>query len=147
MLNKKSLGILIVSCFFAGCASNQLVPFPDQSKDIENTDLARIYVVRPSIIGTALPMTIRDNGKKIGRTFGRGYLSWEREPGKIEIQSESENTSVLKLNVMKGNTYFVKQSIYPGFFICRSSLFGLSAEEGKKILKKCKAPKLTERKD
>src|SRR5215831_16521262 len=84
-------GLLILVCA-AGCVSQhqQLVHFPAQDKPIEDSEKARIYVMRkPWLWNMASHMaivTVRDGEETIGSIAGhRGYLCWEREPGQARI--------------------------------------------------------------
>lgn len=143
------LGMLIfVSAVSTGCTSTrQFVPLPDQDVALENPNAVRIYVLRPTVFGGAVKMKVFDNGKSIGETLGGGYLSWEREPGDAMIESRAENTSHVLLNTEVGETYYVQQHVSMGLVMARNHLEELDHEEGKKLLKKCKPPKLAKSKD
>ena len=82
-----------------GCASTrQYVRLPDQTRNIENSEQSRIYVIRPTSPGFTLfpfEMGVRDGERLIGDTGPQGYLCWERTPGKTAISSTLENTSTV----------------------------------------------------
>ncbi len=138
---KKAVFIVTVSLFIGGCASTrQYVPLPDQSKTIENPDKARIYVMRPTVFGAAISMSVQDGDKAIGKTGPNGYLSWERDPGQALISSKAENTYSLDVDVEKGMTYYILQHVRTGFWIARTKLELLSLSKGLEALKNCKAP-------
>ena len=129
-----------------GCASTrQYVPIPDQNISIENPDNVRIYVMRPTSFGGGIATTIKDGSEEIGATGPGGYLCWERKPGKTVITGIAENHSNVDLEADKGKAYYIFQHIRIGFFIVRNKMELLSDEEGKTILKKCKAPKKIDR--
>jgi len=131
--------------FWNGCAgTRQFVPLPDQSKNIENINMGRIYVLRPTAkIGSAVPVLITDDGKRIGNTGPKGYLCWERDPGSALIVGRSENASELKLAVEKGIVYYILLDIKWGLIAARNKLEILNEAEGKEKLKGCKPPKVT----
>ena len=140
---KKLLFVLAVGAlvFGSGCASTrQFVPFADQSKRVEDPNKGRIYVVRPEFIGCAVSMRVNDGETVIGKTGGRGYLCWEREPGTTEIRSKAENTSTLSLNVEKNQVYYIYQQVRPGIFFARNKIVKTDEKEGKEFLLKCKPP-------
>lgn len=142
MKNRAGLTLVIAAGILAGCASTkQFVPFPDQSKQVENPDKARIYVVRPDGLGFAVSMNVNDGPLLVGETGPRGYLCWERDPGQVEVAGKAENTSRLTLTVEKGLAYYIKQQVKMGFFIARNKLLLLREVDGKAALERCTPPK------
>ena len=125
----------------SGCASTkQLVALPDQTKTIEDSTKARIYVLRPIFLPPLISMTVSDGEEKIGSTGPNGYLCWERAPGETEIRSKSENTAVLPLTCKAGEVYYIGQHARVGALFARTSLSLLTEEQGKEKLTKCKPP-------
>ena len=142
---KKHITLLIaVSCLFlVGCASTQqFVPLPDQTKTVEDSAKGRIYVMRPATVGAAISMDVSDGGRIIGSTGPHGFLCWEREPGDTVISSKAENTSAVNLPVKAGQVHYIFQHLRMGWVIARNQMEIVSEEEGKKVLKQCKPPKL-----
>ena len=135
--------IVVLLLIGIGCATTrQHVPFPDQSKKIENSDLGRIYVFRPSTFGFAIPMQIRDSNKVIGDTGPKGYLCWERESGKTKIVGIAENTSKLPLEVNKGKVYYIFQHMRLGWFRARNKLELVDEVVAREYLQDCKVPEI-----
>ena len=133
---------LVITVFLVGCASTtQNVPFPDQTKLVEDPNKARIYVVRPAVIGGAISMKVSDGPMLIGRTGPRGYLCWERDPGFMEVIGKAENTASLLLEVEKGMVYYIEQQVRMGILFARNKLIQLSEDQGKTKVSKCKPPK------
>jgi hypothetical protein len=104
-----------------GCASTaQFVRLPEQSVKVEDRTLARIYVVRPTILGGITSGSVSDGETVVGVLGPRSFLCWEREPGALEIVWNAEHrgwgeTDVitrLSLNVEAGRVYYVK--VTPG---------------------------------
>lgn len=140
--------IFFVSFFFifAGCAgTRQIVPLPDQSRSTENTEMARIYVIRPATLGTAISMNIKDGEQVIGNTGPDGYLFWERPAGETTVSCKSaENTSSLPLNVEKAKTYYILQRLQVGItFRCKLEL--VDETQGRQYLQQCHPPEVAPR--
>ena len=133
------VGVIIV--LSSGCASTkQLVPLPDQTKTVEDSSKARIYVIRPVLIASAISMSVSDGEMKVGSTGPKGYLCWERAPGTTEIRSKSENTAVLPITCKAGEVYYIGQHVRMGILFARNNLSLLTEDEGKAKLSKCKVP-------
>ncbi len=140
--------LFVVLLCLSGCASaTQFVALPDQKVDIENKEMARIYVLRPSSVGAAIPMAIKDGNDLIGDTGAESFLCWERNPGEIKITGKAENESWVKMYVDKGKKYYVLQRMQIGAFISRNKLETLSEQDGKKYFVKCKPPKVAIKKN
>ncbi len=95
----------------AGCSARQAAHFPDQHVAIEDPEKARIYVIRQPTFWRLNPVVltktirVRDGFLEIGSIAGqRGFVSWEREPGKMSIFA---NEGYLALTVTKGRTYYI----------------------------------------
>ena len=94
--------IIVANCMalLAGCASTtQYVPLPDQSKRIEDSNKARISVVRPTSFGRAVSLKVRDGDRLIGNIGPNKYLCWEHPVGQMELIGKAEGKS--KLNGYK----------------------------------------------
>jgi hypothetical protein len=142
---KKVIGFVLIGLVLimaTGCASaHQVAPFPDQTKELTRSDLARVYVMRDSVLGSAIKMGVVDGDDYIGDTGPKSYLCWERQPGSTEVLGKAENTSRLSLGVQAGAVYYIRQHPQMGFFMARNKLELVSDEEGRKTLTKCKPPK------
>lgn len=140
----KTFSKLFVVLFFfalAGCASTkQYVAFPDQTKTVDNPEKARVYVLRPEVLGCAISMSVRDQDTLIGRTGGQGYLCWEREPGKTVVTGSAENTSTVELILQKGQAYYIWQEVCMGFVIARNRMQEIPVERARTYLQQCKPP-------
>lgn len=139
---KKLLLAAIPAVMLSACATTQqVVDIPDQNTTVASSAKARIYVMRPSIIGAASGFTVYDGKQFIGMTYSKGCLSWERKPGKVELVSKGENTSKLNFTAYKGMTYYFKQNPAIGLMGPRNNLVKISSEQGKKYLETCKMAK------
>lgn len=135
--------MLVVVLFASGCASaKQYVALPDQKVEVENQEMGRIYVLRPSSLGAAISMAVKDDNQLVGDTGAGSFLCWERNPGEAKITGKAENESWVKMYVDKGKRHYVLQRMQMGAFIARNKMEVISEEEGKKYLGKCKPPKV-----
>ena len=131
----------VILLFGAGCVTTcQSVAIPNLNKEIDNPQMGRIYVVRPTGFASLASMWITDNGKYIGKTGPNGCLCWEREPGNAEIVGRAENTSTVNLEVEPAKAYYICQHIEMGMMDARNTLEVVSEEQGQKFLQKCKPP-------
>ena len=134
--------------FLAGCASNeQFVRLPDQSKRVENQEMGRIYIVRPTSFGSAASMEVWDGEKHIGNTGPGAFLCWERDPGAVRVIGKEENESAVTLNVQPNEVYFIFQHVRMGWLAARNRLDVVSEDEGRKIFEKCSPPKVVKAHD
>lgn len=130
-----------LAIFCSGCVSTrQYVPFPDQTVDLVNPEMSRIYIMRPSWLACAVPMHVKDGNLPIGKTGAQGFLCWERAPGEVELSSKSENTSRLNFTAERGEAYYILQSVQMGILIARTKLGHVSPEYGKETLGDCSEP-------
>ena len=128
-------------CIFAGCASTtQYVSLPDQSVEVEDPDMGRIYVLRPDVLGSAVRMDVTANDELIGTTGGDGYLCWETHPGMLTITGHAENVSSIDLSIQRGKAYYIYQAIRMGVWMARNELISLSEAKGKEYLQSCSPP-------
>jgi len=136
-----NLLLLILSCLFiTSCAvTTQYVDLPTGDLD---GDLARIYVIRKSSLGSAIRMKIYEEGELIGKLGPKSYLSWDVAGDQVELLSRSENKVYLTLNLEPGKAYYVKQHVRFGIIKARTHLSMLDEESALELLAKLNAPKL-----
>jgi hypothetical protein len=138
----KSVLLLAAAVVFAGCASNQqFVRFPDQGKRLEDPAKGRIYVIRPSVMGSAASLEVWDGNLHVGNTGANSFLCWERKPGQAQVSGKEENVSTVELNVEANQVYYIFQHMRMGWVQARNKLEVITEEEGQKRLKGCKPPK------
>jgi len=133
-----SAGLLLSSCVI----TQQYVSFPPEP--VVEDGQATIYVLRPTIIASAVKVGVYQDDHPIGKLGPKGYLCW-KVPGTgdaIEIMSKTENRRRITLTPLAGEVYYLEQSFGIGFAIARSKLSIINEEEGKEILSRLKAPKL-----
>lgn len=140
---KLKFRIIMCLCIFLGsCATTtQYAKFAGKEK-LQSATTAKIYVLRPSMFGSAVKMKVFCNDKLMGKTGPKSYLSWEVPEGEHIIKSNSENKDYFTVNAKAGKTYYIHQNPKIGFVLVRSSLELLSENEGESVLAKLKQPKL-----
>ena len=130
--------VCIVVSSFSGCVTTrQSAPMPDLNMAIDDASMARIYVVRPAGVGTAVPFNIYENGVHMGVLGTNSFLCWERDPGLIEVSAKSENESKVSLQVESGNAYYIKASPRMGLLKARVHLETTDVSTGMKLVGKC----------
>ena len=137
---KKVFSILVIALMSSCASTTQFAKFAGTEKFQSSTD-ARIYVLRPSILGSAVKMKVFCNDKLIGKTGPKSFLSWEVKEGEYIIRSNSENKDYFTVNARAGKTYYIKQTPKMGLVVARVSLENLDENEGQAILAKLKKPK------
>ena len=133
---------IIILVLFNSCATTtQFSKFAGNDFLSEN-QTARIYVLRPSVYGSAIKMKVYSNDKLVGITGGKGYLCWEVKAGQCSIQTNAENKDYFTINAKPGATYYLKQTPKMGVVMARVQLELLQEDEGKIIIQKLKKPKI-----
>ena len=140
---QKAYLLIAVAALVSGCASTrQYVKFPDQSVGLEDQAKARIYVARPTSFGGGVKMKVSDGDILIGETGPKGYLCWERNPGEMILTGKAENSDIEKISIQQGYVYYFEQKVKMGFLMARNDIKQVEGEEGRKIVAKCKPPKV-----
>ena len=116
----KNVLIILSIALLTSCAStSQFAKFADKDTPLSTTD-ARIYILRPSILGSAIKMKVFCNDTLIGKTRPLGYLSWDVKEGAYTIKSTSENTDYFTVNAKAGKNILYKTKIPMGLVIRKS---------------------------
>lgn len=99
----------------------------------------RIYVFRPSLMGSAISTNVYANNIMTGRIGPKAYIAWDTKPGDIMLQG---GLDFIKIEAKPGKTYYFK--LRPKFSLNSNkfSLTEISEQEGKKYLSKLKEPKV-----
>ena len=113
-------------------------------QEIDVAQKAAVIVMRPNPLSTAVRNRVYHNGKLIGFTGGRSYLTWDVAPGRHSIGSSCENYDVVELDMEAGETYYFKQAQRPGLLRPRIELVVLTEDRAMKTLNKLKMAKFVE---
>jgi hypothetical protein len=98
---------------------------------------ALVYITRSELIGFAVNMKLRVNGKHVATTNGRNYICLILDPNTYVIESICDNFSKLKLEIKANTKYFLAQKLKPGGWKGITSLELVDEKIGYKRLKKC----------
>ncbi len=137
----KSISLLIIlSLILTSCARTYQYAKTENSNEKE---MATIYVVRPSLFGSAIKFKIYQDEALVGKLGPKSYLAWNVKPGgnALSIMSKSENKAIVKINPQPGKTYYVKQKVKMGIVMPRSDMELIEEQQGKEMLRKLKTPK------
>lgn len=104
-------------------------------------DKALVFIVRPELIGGAVPMKLYVNDIEFGKNTGGKYMYGFFDSGAYSFMSKAENKFEVKLTIKAGKTYFLKQKVKMGIFKPRTSLILLNETQGKADLEICKLSK------
>lgn len=152
---KKIIVLLFCLCVVvcgAGCSfldatvfdeaiTQQYVDYPDQSKEVQNPEMARIYLCRPTSISKGINFEVSDGNIHIGDIGRRGYLCWERKPGTVTIMSKAigdvGDIGIVSLTVLKGQVYYIQQYVWP---IANNKLSQRNKVDGINMMNECSPP-------
>jgi hypothetical protein len=137
----KCLLTAVLMASLASCSSSKIAK--DELSRLKNlqvaSDMALIYIVRPSAVGSMLRMRVTCDGNSIGSTQGKQFIYAYVSPGKHEFVSKAENKDDLLIIVEAGKTYFLEQKAHLGYTVARNNLVRIIDEaEAREILKNCK---------
>jgi hypothetical protein len=151
-----TFAIICSAVVFAGCASTrQFVTLPDQKRAVEDPAKCRIYVFRPeAMLGGIAKMKVKDGERMIGDLGMKSFLCWERDPGKVTVFLDfySSNDYVVNmredLDAQGGAVYYLRAGLMTMNPLSNDPnrldrLWRLKDDEGKELLRKCKAPPVT----
>jgi hypothetical protein len=98
---------------------------------------ALVYIVRPTIVGFAVPMRLDCDSFQVGWISAKTYLYTMLDPGEHVFIALSENESRLKVNFEAGKIYYMEQEVRMGILYARTKLKLLNEEAGRKELGRC----------
>lgn len=116
---------LSLSSLLTGCASVKVASQTEDAKAktfATNPNQANLYVYRNEFMGASIRMPVELDGKEIGKTGPKSYLSFGVSPGKHTLVSKAENDFTLELSTEAGKNYYVWQEVKMGLLYARSKL-------------------------
>lgn len=135
--------VLAVCAMLAGCVG--FVQYAPESMDMQkksfalsNNEHASVYIFRDGFLGNQIHTDIFVDGKILGKIFGSTYLYIELPPGEHTITSHLIGYASLKLNMKKGETYFIRDVISPGVYNATASLVPIDREAGENAVRSCR---------
>ena len=75
------------------------------------SDQAIVCVVRTSLVGAALTLPIRDNGKLVGATEGPSHFCYRAGVGRHRLTVEVSDADAIELVVSGGDRHFVEHAV------------------------------------
>jgi len=102
------------SVFVGGCTSWKLSqpdtvavhPFLPQP-----SHLAKVCVIRTSVLSDGVTFVSRDNGVLVGATRGPTHFCYYAEPGEHDLAIEAEAWASAKLRAEAGQSYYLKEEV------------------------------------
>jgi hypothetical protein len=84
--------------------------------------MAKVCVVRTSVLAQAVTFPTRDNGVLVGATRGPTHFCYLAEPGAHEISVEADSVETAKLQAEAGKSYVLKEEVDNifGYVKCRA---------------------------
>ena len=132
------VGVMVMT--FSACASVPMAPTDMDMKAKAMTPppkKALIYLYRNESMGSQAKMAVNFNGRYAGQTLSHTYLMWVVDPGKYELTSVAEDTSILPVDAKAGQTYYVWQEVKMGMWGPKSMLHLVERETGLKGVEEC----------
>ena len=133
--------IFMTICLFYFLAINVMVA--QDGKDLTPPEgKALLYIYRPSVAGTVVPMPVICDETMIGTTKGKTFVYAFVDPGKHTITAEAEKPATLDIETEADKVYYIRQKVKMGAWSARTDLELVDEKEGKEKLNKCcKMPK------
>lgn len=73
--------------------------------------VARVCVVRTSVLALAVPFPTRDDDVLVGATRGQSYFCYVAQPGEHEITVEADEMEHARLTAQAGANYVLKEEV------------------------------------
>jgi hypothetical protein len=126
--------VLFSLLWLSGCASVQLSsPAEDAGAKAFSPAPGRasLYIYRNEMIGAAVPMEVRVNGKTLGSTAAKTFFVVDVPPGKHSIVSRAENEAHLAVEAEPNKNYFIWQEVKLGLLYARTMLLLVDEAKGR----------------
>jgi hypothetical protein len=109
----------------------------DPKNIVPPADKAVVYIIRPTIMGFAVPMRVDCDSFQVGWINAKTFLYTILDPGAHTFKCLAENEFHLDVNLEAGKVYYYEEQVKMGFAYARTKLKPLTDEEGVKRLEKC----------
>jgi hypothetical protein len=96
--------------------------------------VARVCVVRTSILALAVPFPTHDNGVLVGATRGQSFFCYLAQPGDHDIAIEADETEHARLEAQPGAAYFLKEEVDNIFGYVKCRAVWVRAEDARDLL-------------
>lgn len=108
-------GVAAAPALVAGCTSWKLAE-PQTAAAVTPFDpvppgVARVCVVRTSILALAVPFPTHDDGVLVGATRGQSFFCYLAQPGSHDIAIDADETEHAHIEAQAGREYFLKEEV------------------------------------
>ena len=108
------------------------------------TSDARICVLRPHWLASAVTAPVHDNGQLVGATRGPSYFCYAAQPGRHEITSKADSVETATIDVQPGQRYYLHQIVDNIVGFVRTRLAWVVEDEAHKMVKECEYRELVQ---
>src|SRR5262245_58975388 len=108
-----------ICLLLAGCASGAKYTEVVSTIPSLAPSQGRIYLYRPSALGTAVQPDINLNGQKVGTAKPHGFYFVDRDPGNYEVTAATETEKKLTFVLEQGQERYVRLKIQMGVLVGR----------------------------
>jgi hypothetical protein len=137
---KKMLGlfaILASAAIFTGCASGPKYSAVKSSFQPLAQNNGRIFFYRASTLGAALNPDVKLNGEVVGTAKAKGFFYTDRPAGNYEVETSTEISRRLTLQLEQGQTRYVRFNVSMGFFVGHVYPELVETATGEEEIQKC----------
>jgi hypothetical protein len=134
----KYLFTLLITILITACAS---VPGASEDADKEakkflppKSGLSSLYITRAGLMGQTSVLELSINGLIAAKTSPRTYVKFELPPGRYYITTRGENINQIEVELKKGETKYINQSVVPGWNDFRTDIQNMAEKEGKEAV-------------
>ena len=111
------LAVVTIAALLTGCASGPKFSAVKSSFAPLAQDKGRIYFYRTSALGAALNPDVKLNAEVVGTAKAKGFFYTDRPAGNYEVETSTEVTRKLTLQLEQGQTRYVRFNVTMGFFV------------------------------
>jgi len=111
----RRIGSIAIAVSFAGCTGWKLAEpkaaLPPLGPPLQA--VAKVCVIRGSMLWRSVTFPTRDNGLLVGATQGSTYFCYLAEPGAHEISIDANDIERANLWAQAGGSYYLEQEVEP----------------------------------
>jgi hypothetical protein len=109
--------IVASAALFTGCASGPKYSAVKASFQPLAPNNGRIYFYRTSTLGAALNPDVKLNSTVVGTAKAKGFFYTDRAPGNYEVETSTEVSRRLSLQLEPGQNRYVRFNVSMGFWV------------------------------
>src|ERR1017187_2576759 len=138
MKSKLSLACMLIVALLGGCASGPSFSTYSGSIPPLDSQKARFYFYRSTLLGGAIQPAVRINGTEVGDAKPHGAFYYDVAPGEYQVETSTEVTRSLTLKLEKGDVRYVRLNVSMGFMVAHIYPELVDADVGSKEILDCK---------